>query len=204
MPRRHRWANMSCPFRAIAPRSRICVDTPVPHSVQPSMRPQNPDLVRGDGRVRDLAMATGAGSYADSWRVLGATPNRPVLRSPGRRRMFGQARRSRPLPASQRHADGCPPNRPRRPGLRFFRGSIPSPHAPRNALSHLEGLPTLALRRRRRTATARGRLGSLLPRRMALTSTTLRQLLALLPGIPKAPDPLQPHPMALSSTTLRR
>ena len=59
------------------------------------------------------------------------------------------------------------------PRIKLFRGSIPCPRAP---------LPTLATRPYGRTAMARGRFGALLPYRMALSSTTLRQLLAHLPG----------------------
>jgi len=95
------------------------------------------------------------------------------------------------LPSAQEHSLGAP-------DMGCFRGSMPSPHAPRIALSHIEGLPTLASRRHRRTATARGRLGSLLPCRMALPSTTLRRLLALLPRT------LQNPPQYSTTTRLQR
>jgi len=45
---------------------------------------QSPDLVRGDGGVRDLAAVSEAGRYADPWRPdWSGTPNGPVHRSPG-------------------------------------------------------------------------------------------------------------------------
>ena len=60
-PRRHRAAHMSRPFRAIAARSCVRVDTGVPPYLQPWVRPQKPDPVRDDGGVREFPGLTEAG-----------------------------------------------------------------------------------------------------------------------------------------------
>ena len=71
------------------------------------------------------------------------------------------------------------------------RGATASPYGssihyspPVTGASPRNSLLTLAVRPCGRIAIARGRFGALLPHRMALPSTTLRQLLALLPGTP--------------------
>ena len=74
---------------------------------------------------------------------------------------------------------------PRRPGLRVIsRLNTQHPRHLRWRYDPHAPLPTLAARPCGRTTMARGRFGPLLPHRMALSSTTLRQLLAHHPQSP--------------------
>lgn len=108
---------------------------------------RGPRLHLARGHRRDLPVPV-RGVYERAWglRPRGARPHLAIAAW-------------KVLPSACRNNLGAPK-------VQCFRGSIPSPSAP---------LPTLPMRRRRHTDTARGRFGSLLPHRMALSSTTPRQ-----------------------------